>query len=38
MIEMMELDVRYVETHSMRLDFRIICETVRAIIRGDGAA
>jgi lipopolysaccharide/colanic/teichoic acid biosynthesis glycosyltransferase len=38
MIEMLELDVRYVETLSVRLDFRIICETVRVIIRGDGAA
>ena len=35
---MLELDVRYVETRSLFLDFRILVQTMRVVIRGDGAA
>jgi lipopolysaccharide/colanic/teichoic acid biosynthesis glycosyltransferase len=35
--EMLELDLRYVETRSMRLDIEICLKTVPTLIRGDGA-
>lgn len=38
MHEMLELDVRYVETRSLALDLRILWRTLPATLRGDGAA
>jgi lipopolysaccharide/colanic/teichoic acid biosynthesis glycosyltransferase len=38
MLEMLELDVRYVGARSLRSDVRILLKTPAAIMRGDGAA
>ncbi len=37
MLEMLDLDVRYVEIWSIGLDWRIVASTPRVLIRGDGA-
>jgi lipopolysaccharide/colanic/teichoic acid biosynthesis glycosyltransferase len=32
-----QLDVRYIESRSLREDFRILCKTIPAVLSGDGA-
>jgi exopolysaccharide biosynthesis polyprenyl glycosylphosphotransferase len=34
----MELDMEYIDTWSLWLDFRILCQTIPAVIKGSGAA
>ena len=38
MTEMLELDVRYVETRSLKGDLGILQRTLRVVLRGDGAS
>jgi lipopolysaccharide/colanic/teichoic acid biosynthesis glycosyltransferase len=38
MLEMLELDVRYVRTHTLPGDLHILLKTPAAVLRGDGAA
>ena len=34
----MELDMEYIDTWSLWLDFRILCQTIPAVLKGSGAA
>jgi lipopolysaccharide/colanic/teichoic acid biosynthesis glycosyltransferase len=36
-LEMLELDVEYVDERTLAKDFRILCATPLALLRGDGA-